>query len=241
MPPIKKYRDFQPIHFRFTHKSESDLESFIKFLLSYSVKTLTVFEDADLEVNRPHTHTIIFVNETLSNFRKQFKKKFSDYGRGDYGSCIIESLEKMERYLCKGKDRRDPPDFRLIKEYDQTYLEIRHSEYWDENDRLKSESEIPGVVKNVKPKKDTWMEETNKEIRRMYPSFVIDKWELNARTRRIVFDVVMEKLGKAVKKISPKIIRELCDGQLNNLCGYEVRKEYWSQVFPEEDRYHPYI
>lgn len=235
MPPIKKHRDFQPIHFRFTHKSETDLESFIKFLLSYSVKTLTVFEDADLEVNRAHTHTIIFVNETLNNFRKQFKKKFSDYGRGDYGSCIIESLEKMERYVCKGKDRRDPPDYRLIKEYEQTHLEQRHNEYWDENNKLIHQS-----VKNVKPKKITWMEDVNLYIREQYPEDIFGKWEYNSTGKRIVYDIVMQKLGKLVKKISPKIIRELCDGQLNNLCGYEVRKDYWSQVFPEEDRYHPY-
>lgn len=224
--------DFQPIHFRFTHQNEDDLERFIRFILSYSVKTLCVFEDADEEVNRPHLHTIIYAKETLSNFRKQFKKKFPNYGRGDYGSCIIEHPDKMERYLCKGKSRLQPADLRLVREYDMDIIDIRHTEYWDENDRLRSQT--VDNVKKPKSKAPTWMQLVNRQIREEYPT---RKWGNNRESRLAVYDTVMQCLGKEVKKISPKIVRELCDGQLNNLAGYEVRSEYWQLVYPNEYGY----
>lgn len=230
MPP----QTYQPIHFRFTHKNEADLDKYIRFITSYGVKTLMVFEDADEEVNRPHLHTIVYAKETLSNFRKQFKKKFPDYGRGDFGSCIIESIEKMERYLCKGKGRLVPADLRLVKEYDMDVIDIRHTEYWDENERLRSTGADGSNRNKIKKKTLTWMQEVNLYIREEYPTH---KFDCDSASRRIVFDSIMIKLGSAVKKISPKIVRELCDGQLNNLCSYAMRTEYFQLVYPHEFRY----
>ena len=221
------------IHFRFTHKTPEDLERFKKFIISFSTPTMMVLESADGEVNRDHTHTVISVNITLSTFRQQFKAKFANYTLGDFGSSLVRDEVDNERYICKGKtnewDTGGPIILYSNCKYDEVLQRLRHQEYWAENllinnRRIKKEKRL--VAK-------TWLENCYDEIVEETKSG-LHTWDTGYNSKQIVFKKVMMSLGRCSKKLSPKIVRELCDGILNKLAPRSVQADYWNLVFPEE-------
>jgi len=223
-----------PLHFRFTHSSSDDLARLKHFVESLkSPRVLSVFEDEDHEVPRPHTHTAIYTNLDKKAFSVLVRKAFPIH-KGNRAFSVFDDISdryKLECYLCKGKARGTLP---VVLETNLTEEEIleRHNKYWDVNEELKG-----GKTKKKKEKTLTWSQRVAAAYVKEYPQRVIHH---DSRSKFLLYNFVLESLGKDFKSFDEIVLRRLTLGIWNSLlsgyCRYEYAKDSFARVFPEDAR-----
>jgi len=117
-----------------------------------------VFVVYETEANRPHYQGIVWWSKTIDTLRKQIKSRFAVSGNEQYGVEKVKDYDAHTRYLGKGptKKRGVLPDV-VVKQAIDIDVEVKHNEFWEENERLKergkregSKSVIETVMQRVK-------------------------------------------------------------------------------------------
>ena len=207
---------------RFSHSDISQCEQFKTFLISYAVPLIIVLEDADEEVNRSHTHSLIQTPITINTFRKQLKKNFPDInGNKDFSITQVNDPAAMLRYVAKGKKDTSPQI--LFSNFTPELVAKSHLEYWTQNSQLKK-----STVKKTQ-KTHTWSEKVLEELKAL--SIPEGGWSNRLECVDVVFKHVLKCLGKTAKKLNVSIIRDLVNGFMNALIIGKNRSDYEQQLF----------
>jgi len=192
---------------RLTHPDEQVLTDFKTFLTAYDAPLILVIEEADEEVNRTHTHSLIQTEITINTFRKQLKKKFPLLnGNKDYQLTQIKDPNAMLRYVAKGK-KSTPPQV-LFSNFNPELVAQYHLDYWKENDKLKQTHKQRPVAKSK-----TWTELCWEDVQKKVNPFE------NAERKHIelITEIVLIHLGSTARKLSKKIISDMVWGFANAL------------------------
>jgi len=215
-----------PIHFRFTHGSEADLQRLQHFVIGQykPVRLLIVLEEADEEVNRDHTHSAIYIPVDKKKFSTAVRKNFPIH-KGNSAFSVdadIRDSYALECYLCKGKAKHVMPKVLETTLTPQEILE-RHLAYWEKNEELKKDK------KDKKDKKISWTLLTANSLKQKYPS---RKFRDDETDRFIIFEHVLECLGKDAKVFDVFILRRLTLGVMNMLLtNHHERKDFAKMLF----------
>jgi len=209
------------LQFRVHPKCPEDIEKLISFIISRGCPALVVKE---IDANREHLHCNIHFPLTKSTFGQQFKKVFPKYeGNTDFGITQIKCIEDMDAYICKGDSREDMPVILAQQGHykDNNLIRACHVRYWDKNDELKANS------KKKKKEYVSFVEECYNECIALGNW---QSWDWNPVSKKIVFDKVMDMLGKKAKVIDVFIIRRHCYGVMNMLNSTATKAYFWEQV-----------
>lgn len=192
---------------RYTHTTDPLLEEFKNFLTSYEAPLIIVIEEADDEVNRTHSHSLIQTKITIGTFRKQLKAKFPLFnGNTDYQLMTVKDPLAMLRYVAKGKVST-PPQV-LFSNLDSNLVAQAHLDYWIENRALKQSHKQQQKVKTT-----TWTEKCWEDVQKKVPPFEFARREeINAITA-----IVLQHLGSTARKLPLKIISDMVWGFVNAL------------------------
>lgn len=226
-------------HFR-VHYEPYKPEDVVTFVKERANMIIAVRETA----SRPHIHMVIVkFKQTKSTFVQQFLNKFPEYnGNGSYSCSKKDDLEAQTRYCLKGESKETKPEILYHKE--GLDCDKYHQDYWSENERLVAEAKAKYQPKGSendlakKPKTKSWTEKVYDEMVVQYPSEVmtIQTYQLLYKpseverssyneARFILFRHVKRAFGKAIKKISPRIIQEIFDGMINAILGDEYSEK----------------
>lgn len=238
------------VHHRLTLDGLSDdmEQKYIDWLKSKKYECLMVRECHNKlgEPVRPHLHVSIHVSFSNAQYVKLFRKDFPQVkGQKMQGSHNIEHPKLNDNYMCKGyKDKSNnivAPDIRFATlNYTPEYILQCHKDFWSIYDNTQknltpapvSVSETVVVIEKPKKKRaPTWMEKIPVICIEQYPQW---EWDNSVDSKCRIYRIVMRELGNAVKKISPRIIREICDGVQNTLAPQDTENEFWRKVYPEE-------
>lgn len=223
---------------RFTHKTEEDLARFKYFIHKYEKKFITCLETHS---ERPHTHTLLWTDKTIDQFRKQFKAKFKTYnGNADYSIEAVKSenedeqVANIERYVCKGEtkeyERFKNPVIVDYFEYNWELIEIRHKEYWEKNKVITEENSIK--KKKKEGNKNNW---TKQIIEEFMKEDLTHKLEYNIPDKKLVFDFVVSRYGKMDKGFDQHIIRRVCNGIWNKIGNKDFSQDMFTKAYPEDE------
>ena len=221
-----------PLHFRFTHSNETELIRLKHFVGGefQPVRVITVLEEADEEVNRDHTHTVIFHKITAKDFRTRVKKNFPVH-KGNCSFQVIDDIKDpyaMECYVCKGKAKGLLPNI-ITTNLTEEEIKERHFAYWKKNEELKTQPK-----KKKREKVLTWSQLTAQQFREVHKDKILKNCSVD---KYFVFSFVVDKLGESVKALDAIIIRRLTLGVMNSLVEGDQRekfkKDLFSQAFPE--------
>lgn len=232
-----------------------------QYLNTICIVVLCVFEQHD---NRPHIHMLFEEGAlTKSTINQKLVKQFPLLkGNGCYSFSDAEkvvkkkslgdedgrSVEKALAYLCKGASVDEMPNV-----IGQTKVDVEkyHNDYWLLFLELKTKGKVNTGCQNdslPKVKSKTWTERVYDEITKIYvcECQAIVNYQLlykptdfekadYDKSRMIIFRYMMKCFGKAVKKISEKIIVEIWDGFMNaivqNSGNAEAADKYSDKLF----------
>lgn len=193
---------------------------------------------------RPHLHVSIYTNFSNAQYVKLFRKDFPQVkGQKMQGSHIIDNPKLNDNYVLKGYKDNDiinPPDVRYATlKYTPEYVLECHTDFWKINDNIQKNltpaplitNQIITIEKPRKKRAPTWMEKIPEKVIDAYPHW---EWDASVDSKARIYRIVMKELGNAVKKISPRIIREICDGIQNVLAPLDTENEFWRKVYNEE-------
>lgn len=107
-------------------------------------------------------------------------------------------------------------------------IELRHQQYWEENDKLKQQS---GTVKEQKTKSKTFVQVVIDEL--PHRNFDYTRGD----DKRFIFDEVMKKLGQHGKVMDSIVVRRIINGVWNILDHKRFKNYMFSLVYPEEGDY----
>lgn len=193
---------------RFTHSNDEILEMFKLFMTSYAVPLIMVIEEADDEVNRTHTHSLIQTPITINTFRKQLKKKFPDInGNKDFSITQVKDPYAMLRYVAKGKTSKAPNV--LFSNFDSELVAQAHLDYWKENVELKKSHKQSST-----PKQQTWTDLCWLDVQKQVTPF---EYPVERQHIEQITKVVLQHLGSTARKLSQKIISDMVWGFANAL------------------------
>ena len=189
-----------------TKLTPRDVSAFFKAYLS---PFITVAENADEEVRRDHTHSLLKTTDSINTFRKQLKKKFPNInGNTDYSIQQVKTPYDSLKYMCKGLSQSQLPII-IETSLGAPLVAQAHHDYWE---RRKEITQTNAITKN-RPKALTWTDRTLEELRQHYGGIEV----LNRDTVIALTDDVLKKLGKTAKKFSQRTLSELVLGFGNAL------------------------
>jgi len=211
------------IHFRFTHKNQQELEKLNTFLLSLKTPFITTIEEADAEVARTHTHTLIQTDQTVIQFAKKFKAKSffpESNGKTDFGTCIVKQPTDMLCYVCKGtKDNLPVVNY---SSWSSEVIELAYKVYWERNKNLKKQNK-PDKTKTL-----SWSQATAKAFREMHPDKVCKNCSVD---KYFIFSFCLDRMGAEVKVLDDIIIKRLTLGVMNHLIDGDSRESFKRDLF----------
>lgn len=231
------------VHHRIFEISQSVTQQIIEWVTNKGWKSLIVYEDTskDGTKTRPHLHLSI-LTKTFSHahYMKMFRKQFSEIkGQKMHGGHDIKDPYSNDKYVCKGRSQEEMPIILYNNGYPESYIEECHINFWTQyNNKLDNvvrdneERNKKSVVIEV-PQKLTWMQKIPVICIQEYPGW---EWDASIESKARIYRIVMQKLGAVTKKISPKIVREICDGVQNTLAPKDTENEFWRLVY--RDEYH---
>ena len=218
------------LHFRFTHKDNEELAKLQTFMLSQKTPFITTVEEADTEVARTHTHTLIQTDLTVIQFAKRFKAQSyfpNANGKSDFGTCVVKNPSDMLCYVCKGS--KDVLPNVNYSSWSAEVIELAHKVYWERNKELKS------VAKKQKVNTQSWSQRVAQEYKKTHPNKVTKYCSVD---KYLVFSFCLDRMGEEVKTLDTTIIRRLTLGVLNHLVeGSDrdtLKKSMFEQAFPPE-------
>ena len=189
-----------------TKLTPRDVSDFFK---SYLSPFITVAENADEEVHRDHTHTLLKTTDSINTFRKQLKKKFPNInGNTDYSIQQVKTPYDSFKYMCKGKTENTPPIV-IATSFGAPLVAQAHVDFWDRRSQITQSN----AITKRSPKALTWTDRTLEELRQHYGGIEV----LNRDTVIALTDDVLKKLGKTAKKFSQRTLSELVLGFGNAL------------------------
>jgi len=204
-------------HFR-VHIDNVDFDKLVTFIKSNSTVVLIVKEFGD----RPHIHSMISPIKTTSTFRQQFLKSFPMCkGNKCYSLEEVKDEEHLKLYLCKGENKQTTPE--VI--YSTIDTEKYHITYWENNDKLKTDS-----GNKIKDKSLTWIQQVKVDFVKEHPTEVTrlsdpiecrwkpDDTEIKQykTSQHILLGFILKRLGKSVKVIDDNVVSRLYKGILNS-------------------------
>lgn len=204
-------------HFR-VHIDNLEVDKLVGFIKSSSVVILIVRELGE----RPHIHCILTPTKTASTFRQQFLKTFPMCkGNKCYSFEEVKEEENMKLYLCKG----DSVDVSPVVIYSTFDTDLYHIQYWDNNAKLKKDSNV-----KVKDKSITWIKEVKRDFLIEYPFDARDlsdpiecQWKPDditvnnyIKSKKVLLGFILKRLGKSVKVLDDNIVTRLFKGILNS-------------------------
>jgi hypothetical protein len=225
------------------------VNQYIEWLRKNKWEAVMVYEEhkAMGEPTRPHLHVSIHTTFSNSQYVKLFRKQFPQVkGQKMQGSHIIENNKLNDNYIFKGyKDNTTDiivePDVEYATTlYTPEYITQCHTDFWKIHANIQKNlipQTITPTIETIiieRPKKKrapTWMEKMPAKVSEAYPSW---EWDSSIDSKARIYRVVMKELGNASKKISTRIIRELCDGIQNALAPEDTENEFWSKVYPDQ-------
>lgn len=231
MSLIEKYDSMYPEGFEFyhlrIHYGDIVLSELVQFIKERSLVVLIVKE---IDANRPHIHCVILkFNQTKSTFCQQLVKQYPALkGNGSYSCSVKNEFPLMIQYCLKGEAIDVHPD---IIYHDPKFVDpvMGHQLYWETNMLLKAKSKKDTSLV-VKAKSKTWTEKVYDEIKHLYSVEIVTiqtyqllykptEMETNAyqESRKVIFRYMMKCFGKAAKKISNNIVRDIFDGFMNGI------------------------
>jgi len=221
------------LHFRFTHKNPEELAKLHTFLLSFKTPFITTVEEADTEVARTHTHTLIQTDQSVIQFAKKFKAKsyFPDSnGKSDFGTCVVKQPTDMLCYVCKGS--RDSLPVVAYSSWSSEVIELAHKVFWERNKEIKESH----IKKPKKEKQASWTQRVAQEYKEKYPNQVVRHCPLD---KYHVFCFCLDRMGAEVKVLDTIIIRRLTLGVVNHLIKEGSQRDNWRKhlfelAFPPE-------
>lgn len=95
----------------------------------------------------PHVHAILESEREIRMLRQSLKRHISWLaGNGDYSLATVRDTEKYERYICKGEDDASPVIVaRMGIAYTDEWVELRRSQYWQEQTDYKARHKRKGL------------------------------------------------------------------------------------------------
>lgn len=210
------------LHFRFTHKNAEELATLHLFMQSLKTPYITTIEEADTEVARTHTHTLIQTDLTVIQFAKRFKAKLyfpNSNGKTDFGTCIVKSPTDMLSYVCKGPDKNTLPHV-YYSAWSQEVISNAHKVYWERNKILKTPK--------TKDKSLSWTQSTAKAFKEAYPDKVSKNCSID---KYFIFSFCLDRMGAEVKVLDDIIIRRLTLGVMNHLITGSARESFKKDLF----------
>jgi len=243
-PPVKTY-----VHHRVTlDELPDDLpQRYVAWLQERKYDCLVVMEKHQMmgAPTRPHLHVSIHTTFSNEHYVKEFRKTFPEVkGQKMQGSHICISQEHNDNYCLKGyKDRItrhivEPVILYKTDMYTDEYINERHEEFWRVNDNIQANltpQDISAcsvvVIERKKTRAPTWLEKIPEKCIADYPMW---EWDASISSKARIYKVVIRELGRAVKCISGRRIREICDGVQNTLAPEDTENEFWSKTYPEE-------
>lgn len=170
------YIDMSYVHLRITLFEEPPYEDTLLRLKSFidthypKSHYITVIEEADEEVKRTHTHTLIQTNESFK--AKQFKAKqffkHLDGGNGAFATCTVKEPHKFLKYVCKG--HKDVAPNVVFSSIPPDVVAQFHQQFYQKDDKSGCRRKLP------RAQATTWTVMTFMEITSELPYIeVIDK------------------------------------------------------------------
>jgi len=212
------------LHFRFTHKTPEELTLLNSFLLSFKTPFITTIEEADTEVARTHTHTLIQTDLTVVQFAKRFKAKAyfpNSNGKSDFGTCLVKTPTEFLAYVCKGKDCETLPNV-AHSSWNQEVIALAHKVYWERNKKLQQKHP------KTKTKTLSWTQATAQEFKEQYPNKVCKNCSVD---KYFIFSFCMDRMGTEVKVLDDIILKRLTLGVMNHLVTGEARESFKRDLF----------
>lgn len=123
----------------------SQEQKYVDYIIRNTVNPVTVFHDADEDVNRSHLHSIFSLSVKLQTFRNNLLKEFPEIkGNSFYTLRKNDDTEANYRYVCKGKKNEMPIIITNLAEID---VRKYHEDYWLINKQLtkRSKKETTGT------------------------------------------------------------------------------------------------
>lgn len=207
----------------------SQEQKYVDFILANTVKPITVFENADEEVNRDHLHSIFYLNVKSQTFRNNLLKKFPEIkGNSFYTLRENDDTDKNYRYVCKGKSQGIMP----IVQHNMAEIDIqeKHNAYWLVNTVIKKD------IKKDSTK--TIVREITEQFKKEYPTIsslrydqldpIVLKYE--------VLRYVMIKLRNNAKGYDKFIVERLVNGVYNQLVPKTAFNDMVKLIFTPEQR-----
>lgn len=241
------------VHHRLTLDGLGDdiVSQYIDWLKKHAFECAMVYETHSKlgEPVRPHLHVSIYTSFSNAHYVKLFRKDFPQVkGQKMQGSHMIITPQFNDYYMFKGyKDKITniivQPDVRYkTSKYTSEYIQDCHIEFWKiyENTQRNltpqplSSMDLnqPIIIQQPKKKRaPTWLEKMPHKVEEAYPEW---EWSSSIDSKARIYKVVMKELGNAVKKISPRIVREICDGIQNTLAPLDTENEYFKMVYKDE-------
>ena len=210
------------LHFRFTHKTPEELTLLTAFLQSLKTPFITTIEEADAEVSRTHTHTLIQTDLSVVQFAKRFKAKAyfpNSNGKTDFGTCVVKSPTEMLSYICKGENNKTLPIVNQSS-WSNEVIELAHKVYWERNKEIKKPSN--------KPKTLSWIKATAQAFKEAHPNKICKNCSVD---KYLVFSFCLDRMGAEVKVLDEFIIKRFTLGVMNHLISGDSRDHFKKDLF----------
>lgn len=212
----------------------SQEDGILAFVKIHTVRAVMVYEMADEEVSRDHSHTVImeFLNVKPETFRKNLLIKFPHLKNRNHSFKKIkeDEEEKSIRYICKGK--QDSLPICVINTADID-IEKQYQDYWIVNRSLqKSKSKQKEISKNFLTKCIERYQEKIKTGELDNRHRLSDSDLLNVHQVQAYY-AVMEVYGDTPKGLDELIIRRAVYGILNSQdeTKQRFREDFYHRVF----------
>ena len=210
------------LHFRFTHKDKEELNLLTAFLQSLKNPFITTIEEADAEVSRTHTHTLIQTDLSVVQFAKRFKAKAyfpNSNGKTDFGTCVVKSPSEMLSYVCKGINNTTLPIV-WQSSWSNEVIALAHKVYWERNKEIKKTKS--------KSKTLTWSQATAQAFKESHPNKICKNCSVD---KYFVFSFCLDRMGAEVKVLDDIIIKRLTLGVMNHLITGDSRESFKKDLF----------
>lgn len=218
------------LHLRITLGKE-ECTKIAEWVKQQTMQLLSVYEVAE----RGHSHNMFHYTKTFSTFRQKLLLAFPQLkgNRNEfYALAQKDDQEAQERYLCKGEDRDTLPEVLCrTHQYTDALIELRHQQYWEENDKLKKNS---GTVKEQRTKSKTFVQLVIEDLPKSHGC----RWDYTrGDDKRFIFDEVMKKLGQHGKVMDSIVVRRIINGIWNIIDHERFKEKMFSLVYPDEEEY----
>ena len=123
------------LHLRVFFKFE-DLPKIYQFVKNNCESYLVVQEGDDINAvdpeTRPHIHSILAYNLTLSSFRRLFHEATANVyvGNKAYGLALAKEPDSLKNYICKGEKTIPPRVLIKSSDYTNELVQQYHTAYW---------------------------------------------------------------------------------------------------------------